>query len=279
MLESLLHRHGAILFHGLDHSLSTASDFNDFVEAFGYKELPYSGRAPRTNVVGRVYTANESPPDQNITFHHEMAHLPEHPSKLFFFCEVEPCSGGETGIAPSHVVYDIMKEKYPDFVQKLEKHGLMYILVLGDEDDPSSSMGRGWKSTFFTGDKSVAEERAVQLNMKLEWRDDGGVKTIIGPIAGIKYDESRQRKVWFNTMVGAYNCWVDARNDLGKTVTFGDGSPLPSDIIYGCLKISEEESIAVPWQKGDMLLIDNLAVQHSRQPFTPPRRILVSLCK
>ena len=37
--------------------------------------------------------------------------VPEFPSKLFFFCEVEPGSGGETPIVLSHVVYERMKEK------------------------------------------------------------------------------------------------------------------------------------------------------------------------
>ncbi|KAH6800482.1 2-oxoglutarate and oxygenase superfamily protein [Perilla frutescens var. hirtella] len=277
-LDSLLHKHGAILFRGFD-SLATASDFNDLVEAFGYEELPYvGGAAPRTSVVGRVFTANESPPDQKIPFHHEMAQVPKYPAKLFFFCEVEPASGGETPIVLSHVVYERMKEKYPDFVEKLEKEGLIYTRILGEEDDPSSPIGRGWKSTFLTADKAVAQERAAKLNMKLEWTDDG-VKTIMGPIPAIKHDETRQRNMWFNSMVAAYTGWEDKLNDPKKAVTFGDGTPLPDHIIYDCLKILEEESVAVPWQKTDVLLIDNLAVLHSRKPFTPPRRILASLCK
>jgi hypothetical protein len=48
-----------------------------FFPWFGYKELPYVGVAPRTNVdvVGRVFTANESPPNQSIPFHHGMAQV------------------------------------------------------------------------------------------------------------------------------------------------------------------------------------------------------------
>ena len=159
-LQSLLLQSGAVLFRGFP--LSTASHFNDVVEAFGYDELPYvGGAAPRTNVVGRVFTANESPPDQKIPFHHEMAQVPEFPSKLFFFCEVEPGSGGETPIVLSHVVYERMKDKYPEFVERLEKHGLLYIRVLGEDDNPSSPIGRGWKSTFLTTDKTIAQQRLL----------------------------------------------------------------------------------------------------------------------
>ncbi|KAG6428945.1 hypothetical protein SASPL_106984 [Salvia splendens] len=166
-LDSVLHKHGAVLFRGFE-SVATATDFNDVVEAFGYEELPYvGGAAPRTNVVGRVFTANESPPDQKIPFHHEMAQVPKYPTKLFFFCETEPVSGGETPIVPSHVVYERMKEKHPEFVDKLEKHGVIYTRVLGEEDDPSSPIGRGWKSTFLTANKAVAEERYKSLHILL----------------------------------------------------------------------------------------------------------------
>ncbi|KAJ8756120.1 hypothetical protein K2173_024667 [Erythroxylum novogranatense] len=276
-LESLLHETGAVLFRGFD--VSSASQFNDVVEAFGFEELPYvGGAAPRTNVVGRVFTANESPPDQKIPFHHEMAQVPEFPSKLFFFCEVEPRSGGETPIVLSHVVYQKMKDKYPDFVERLEEHDLIYIRVLGEEDNPASPIGRGWKSTFLTDDKSVAAQRAAKLGMKLEWLEDG-VKTIMGPIPAIKFDRTRNRKIWFNSMVAAYTGWEDERNDPTKAVIFGDGKPLPGDIINDCLRILEEESVAIPWQKGDVLLIDNWAVLHARKSFEPPRRVLASLCK
>ena len=105
------------------------------------------------------------------------------------------------------------------------------------------------------------------------------MKTIMGPLPAIKFDKTRQRKIWFNSMVFAYIGWEDARNDPVKAVTFGDGKPLPADIVYDCLNILEEESVAFPWQKGDVLLLDNWAALHARKSFDPPRRILASLCK
>ncbi|PSS07395.1 Clavaminate synthase-like protein [Actinidia chinensis var. chinensis] len=101
----------------------------------------------------------------------------------------------------------------------------------------------------------------------------------MGPIPATKVDKSRQRKIWFNSMVAAYTGWEDARNDPAKAVTFGDGKPLPTDIICDCLKILDKENVAIPWQKGDVLLLDNWAVLHSRRPFDPPHHVLASLFK
>ena len=126
--------------------------------------------------------------------------------------------------------------------------------------------------------------RAENLGMKLEWIsavDDcrSVAKTSIGPIPAIKFDKSRNYKVWFNALVTSYTAFGDKRNDSAKSIAFGGGDPLPSDAVYGCLRIMEELSVAVPWQKGDVLLIDNWAVLHSRKLFTPPRRVLAALCK
>ncbi|CAM8922811.1 unnamed protein product [Rhodiola kirilowii] len=276
-LQSRLHHSGALLFRGFP--LRTPSDFNAFVEAFGLEEQPYAGPALRNKVVGRVFTANESPPDRKIRFHHEMALMPEFPSKLFFFCEVEPESGGETPIVLSHIIYEQMKHRYPDFVQRLEEHGLLYTRVMGEDDDPSSPIGKGWKSTFSTSEKDVAEQRAANMGVKLEWTEDGGARRILGPVPAIKYDGTRQRKIWFNSMVAEYAGWKNARNDPVKTVTFENGKPLPADIVFSCMNLHEEESVVFPWQQGDVLWIDNWAVLHARRPCNSPRRILASLCK
>ncbi|CAL1378282.1 unnamed protein product [Linum trigynum] len=272
LLESLLHKTGAILFRGFP--VSSAAEFNQVVEAFGYPDQPYlGGAASRSNVVGRVYTANEAPPDRKIPFHHEMAYASEYPKKLFFFCEVAPRSGGETPVVLSHVVYERMREKHPDFVERLEKEGMVSRRVMGEEDDPSSAIGRGWKSTFSTNDKLVAEQRAAKLGMKLEWIGDGStVRRVICAKQPIKHDKSRDRKIWFNEMVPGYTAFSDG-------VTFGNGDAVPGDAVYDCLHIMEEESVAIPWQKGDILFLDNLAVLHGRKHFTPPRRILAALCK
>ncbi|KAI3512577.1 hypothetical protein L1887_19893 [Cichorium endivia] len=279
-LDSLLHRSGAILFRGFP--VSTASDFNDVVVSSGYDDFSYGagGSGTRTKVCDRVYTANEAPPDQMIGFHHELSHASEFPSKLFFFCEIEPGSGGETCIVLSHVIYEKMKRKHPELVEQMEEKGLIYNRVIGKEFDPSSPVGRGWKGTFMTDDKSVAEERATKLGMKLEWMGDD-VKVIIGPKPSFRYNELRQEKTWFNGLAISYGGLRDKlNNDPTKAVVFGDGKPLPPDDVHDLLKMLDEECVALQWRKGDVLLLDNMAVLHARLPLlAPPRRILASFCK
>ncbi|KAM0032033.1 putative TauD/TfdA-like domain, taurine dioxygenase TauD-like superfamily [Helianthus debilis subsp. tardiflorus] len=275
-LESILLNTGAILFRGFP--VTSPSDFNDAVEAFGFPEFPYvGGRASRTQVVGRVYTANESPLHMEVPFHHEMAYVPDSPTKLFFFCEEEPGEGGETPIVLSHIVYEKMKERHPDFVAQLEEHGLTYIKIAGDRDDPSSVTGSSWKKAYQTDDKNVAEERAAKLGTKLEWMGNTA-KVITGPVPAIRFDEASRRKTWFNSLAVTYS--IPAREKRNTSVELGSGDPVDEDAMKDMLRILKEECVAIPWKKGDVLLVNNLAVLHSRRPLIkPPRRILASLCK
>ncbi|XP_076904312.1 clavaminate synthase-like protein At3g21360 [Bidens hawaiensis] len=279
-LESLLQKSGVILFRGFP--VTSPSDFNDVVEAFGFPEMAYmGGRAPRTKVVGRVYTANESPLDKQNPFHHEMAYIPDFPSKVFFFCEEEPGIGGETPIVLSHIVYEKMKDKHPEFVAQIEKHGLTYKKIICDEERPMSTSGRSWKSAYMTDDKNVAEQRAAELATKLEWMENA-VKLVTGPLPATRLDKENQRKTWFNHLVLSNTGPMhDSIDNQDTYVELGNGDPVPDiHVIKDCLKLMEQECVAIPWKKGDVMLINNLMVLHGRQPLLkPPRQILASLCK
>ncbi|XLR62485.1 hypothetical protein HN51_005789 [Arachis hypogaea] len=48
---------------------------------------------------------------------------------------------------------------------KLEEHGLLYIRVLGEDDNPSSPIGRGWKSTFLISGINNGTRKLLQQIM------------------------------------------------------------------------------------------------------------------
>ncbi|GJZ30281.1 hypothetical protein Tco_0575328 [Tanacetum coccineum] len=70
------------------------------------------------------------------------------------------------------------------------------------------------------------------------------------------YGRDRNRNTWSTCLCTA---WVDLKNELiddpTKAVTFGNGQPLPAHVVHDCCKILDEECVAIPWQKGDVLIM------------------------
>ena len=274
---SLLSVHGAILFRGFP--LASVDDFDAFVRAFDWPNFRYRdslSNAVRVNRTERVFTANEAPPDVEIFMHHEMAQTPVYPSKLFFFCETPAAVAGATPICRSDVLWERIRAELPDFADAAESRGLLYTNVMPDEDDPESGQGRSWRSTFHAEDRAEAERRMSELGYAWEWRD-GGVLAATTPVLGAVRTLDDGRRSFFNQLIAAFRGWKDARNDPSKSITFGDGSPLDVDAVMRVCDMADELSFDIPWQAGDVALVDNYLAMHGRRPFEGTRRVLASL--
>jgi len=270
-------RHGAILFRGFP--LATAEDFDAFVLAFGLPNFPYEeslSNAVRINRTPRVFTANEAPPEVNILLHHEMAQTPIFPSRLFFYCEEPAESGGATPLCRSDVLLEQLKNECPDFVRDCEAKGLLYSNVMPGESDPKSGMGRSWRSTFRAETREQAEVRMTLLGYSWEWQPDGSLRVTTPVLPGVK-ELSTGHRSFFNQLIAASKGWKDDRNDPSKAITFGDGSPLNVEAVHTASTLADEITFDVPWQKGDVALVDNFAVMHGRRTFTGTRKLLASL--
>jgi alpha-ketoglutarate-dependent taurine dioxygenase len=276
-LAELRRKHGAILFR--DFPVINAQDFDHFVQSFHFPDYEYiGGAAPRTVVTERVFTTNDSPPDQVIPFHHEVAQSPNFPKKLFFFCEVPALEGGETPICLSNEVYTNMLEKRPEFVEKFRSEGVRYIRILPDGDDPTSAIGRGWQSTFKTNSKEQAEKIFNDLGGRFEWLPDGCVRTITADLDAIKHDPRDGEALWHNSAVAAFFGSNDSRNTGSDPVVFGKSlERLPEEDMTICQDVMESIAVVFPWHAADVLLIDNYKVLHARKTFKGPRRALAAL--
>jgi alpha-ketoglutarate-dependent taurine dioxygenase len=276
-LEAKLELHGAIVFRGFP--LAGAEDFDAFVGEFGLANFPYEeslSNAVRLSRTGRVVTANEAPPDVTIRLHHEMAQTPVFPSRLFFFCERPAEEGGATAVCRSDAVFEELQRRRPGFARACEERGLLYSLVMPAEQDPVSGMGRSWKSTFRAGDRTQAEERMRRLGYTWEWLPDGSLRATT-PVLPAVHEIAPGRKSFFNQLIAAAIGWKDHRNDPARAIRHGDGSALDAEGVATASEIAESLTVDVPWRRGDVALVDNLAVMHGRRPFAGDRRILVSL--
>eukprot|EP01040_Poterioochromonas_malhamensis_P005830 gene5830-6270_t len=282
IVDDLLRKHRILLFRGFS-EMTDYQDFHRFVESTGYLGMDYiGGAAVRTQLTSRVFTANESPSSEKIPFHHEMAQTPDPPTHLFFFCEIPPATGGETPVLVSNEIYRRISELHPEEMRKIEELGVKYVRVMPEEDDPMSAIGRGWKSTFLCNTREEAEVALQKLGSSWEWLSNGDLKTVTALLPAVKVDAGVNRsdvRTFFNSLVAAYTGWNDVRNDGTKAVVSGDGEYLSPQLMEDAKTIMDEISVAVPWQKGDVFLVDNRTAMHSRRPFEGPRRILAALAR
>ncbi len=271
-------RHGAVFFRGF--RLRTAEDFDRFVAAFGLPPFTYEDSlsyAVRVNRTPRVFTANEAPPSVQIFFHHEMAQTPFFPTKLFFFCEQPAETGGATPLCRSDVLWERLAAECPQFARDVESKGLRYSTVLAGEMDMQSGLGRSWQSFLKTTSVEGAEARLRELGYEWQWMPDGSLKVRTPVLRGV-HQLPDGRRSFFNQLIAAYCGWKDARNfDPSKSITLGDGSPLDDAAVTVAIRLSEELAFDVPWQAGDVALLDNYVTMHGRRPFTGTRKILAAM--
>jgi hypothetical protein len=268
--------HGAVFFRGLP--LSTPEDFDAFVAAFGLPCFAYEdslSNAVRINYTLRVFSANEAPPAATINLHHEMAQTPAHPSKLFFFCDTAAESGGASSLCRSDVLFEKLTERCPGFARACEQKGLKYTHSMPAREDPQSGMGRSWKSTFSVETREAAELRMSELGYTWEWQHEDCLRATTPALPAVRVLDSG-RRAFFNQLIAAFTGWKDSRNDPAKAVTFGDGSPMDVDGARLAVELAEELIFDVPWQAGDVALVDNYVTMHGRRTFRGTRRVLAS---
>eukprot|EP00928_Gymnodinium_smaydae_P041180 TRINITY_DN27876_c0_g1_i1.p1 TRINITY_DN27876_c0_g1~~TRINITY_DN27876_c0_g1_i1.p1 ORF type:complete len:780 (-),score=128.27 TRINITY_DN27876_c0_g1_i1:128-2209(-) len=259
--------------------MTDAEDFAAVTRAMGCEGYSYvGGAAPRTEIVpGVVFTSNESPPDQPIPFHHELAQSPTPPNYILFMCEQESPEGGATPIIPSEEVAEFFTREYPDVAKKMESLGVRYIRTMPEITDPTSAQGRSWKETYAVSSREEAEEVMRKQGTSWKWLPNGDCWTITAALPALKTDARTGKKVFFNSVVAAFTGWNDARNCGEKAVVFGDDTPVPGDTVRAIAAFMAEREVAFTWKNGDVLMIDNGLVMHSRQAFKPPRRVLAAL--
>lgn len=269
--------HGAILFRGLP--VNSDTDFDSFIQSFALDNFIYAeslSNAVRLNRTDRVFTANEAPATVSIYLHHEMAQTPVYPSKLFFYCEQAPDSGGATPLCRSDILLQKLRERVPDFVTDCEKKGVRYSNVMPGNDDPESGQGRSWRSTLNADNKQAAESKLQKLGYEWQWLDQDSLKVTTAVLPAVR-ETANGRQVFFNQLIAAFRGWKDTRNAAEKSIRFGDQSEISTEAMLMAIELGDELTFDIPWQTGDVALLDNFLVMHGRRPFSGQRRILASL--
>jgi alpha-ketoglutarate-dependent taurine dioxygenase len=273
-IEGLLTQHAVIVFRGFP--LHSPAHFDRLLAALPYLPFPYEGgNAPRHRVVGNVYTSTELPHMYPLLSHHEMAYRSTFPHKLFFFCEVPAQKDGETPICLSNVIYEDIAEHKKEFLAKVLEHGACYIKIFHDKNVPGApNTSKSWQDAYETEDRAVVEAATTKMGNTFKWLPNGSFErhAIVKP--AIREHPVTGKKAWFNNIHFSHPaCWNTTKEFLTSYVTFGNGEEMdPEDAIYVNTQIFKN-SVNLKWRAGDMAMVDNMAVLHGRNSYTPPRKV------
>ncbi len=281
MLQEMLLHTGAILFRGI--AIDSVETFETVMDAISSRFMAYvDGNSPRTKLTSKVYTSTEYDSTQSITLHNELSYSYQWPAKIFFCCTIPAAVGGETPIADCR---KIVQQMNPALVAEIEAKGILYIRNLNG----GQGFGPSWQDTFETTDKKVVEQFCANAGVQFQWKPDGGLK-LTQPSKGIIPHPVTGEKVWFNqidqfhpshlqpeiyeTLMMIYE---NNESELPMYVSFGDGSPISEATVKEILRVSDAVAVANPWQKGDLIMLDNVLTAHGRRPFKGDRKVLVSM--
>lgn len=268
---------GGVLFRNF--TVATPLDFKRFASSFGQPLGTYEfGSTPRSKVFAGVYSSTEYPAHQTIPQHNEQSYTRQWPGRIWFHCMTPSQTGGETPITDSRLVYQRID---PAIREEFIGKGLLYVR------NYSRALDLPWQQVFNTDDRQKVEQYCREQGIEWRWNADGELSTRQHCQAAVQHPVT-QEWVWFNQ---AHLFHISAVQDdlrqtliqavgeeqLPRNVYFGDGSPIPDDALNAIRDVYARTTVAFPWQKGDVLMLDNLLVAHGRNPFVGDRKVIVAM--
>jgi alpha-ketoglutarate-dependent taurine dioxygenase len=275
-VDRVLARHGAVLFRGF--GVASVPEFEAIARGFcpdlygEYNDLP---KEPSGET---IYGTTPYPSNKTILFHNESSHLHRWPMKQMFFCIQPSTTGGETPIYDGREVLRLLP---PAIVDELERKGLCYVRNFSEGIDVS------WQQFFHTTDRAEVEAYCAKAGMTCEWLGPSRLRVRRVCKAVVRHPKTGERIFFNQVQLHHVSCLEPAvrksllalfsQEDLPRTVTFGDGSPIPDATMKEIERVLWQASRSFPWEKGDVLLLDNMLVAHARKPYTGPRKIVVAI--
>jgi alpha-ketoglutarate-dependent taurine dioxygenase len=278
-IDLLLAEHGGILFRGFDiPGIEALQQLIGAVSAEDLLEYRYRS-TPRTEIAGKIYSSTEYPANQEIPLHNENSYSDSWALKIFFFCELPATGGGGmTPIADSARVYDRIS---PAVRERFAAKKVMYVRNYGGGADLP------WQEVFQTPDPAAVESFCREHGIEAEWLDDGRLRTRQICQAVARHPKTGKR-LWFNQahLFHVSSLEPEIRDtlleifgpdELPRNAFYGDGSPLEESALDEIRQAYRDEQVAFPWERSDVLLLDNMAVAHGRTPYLGERKVRVGM--
>lgn len=278
-IMSKIYELGALLLRNFE--IRSADDFLEVVKLINPSLQNYiGGDSPREKIIDNVYSSTTYPKDATISMHHEKSYSKSYPKFLYFFCFTPPVIGGETPILDSRKLYNLLDRK---LIDKFQSKKLKYVMNLHN----GYGIGKSWQEVFEVTDKKSLEEVLNNLSIKYRWKLNGllRVEEIIDPI--IEHPVTHE-KVFFSQAHQWHPSDLDPKvlssltsiispDDFYHNCYYGDDSEIDLEDLNYVRELINQGKVFFKWQRGDVLILDNIISMHGRSPFDGERKILVAM--
>ena len=275
-VETNLLQHGAVLFRGF--AVESAAAFEKVVSAVCPDMFDEYGDLPREAEGGKVYSSTPYPADETILFHNEGSHQQRWPMRISFYCVKAAPQGGESPIVDCRRMYQALNPVVRD---RFERLGVIYVRNFTDGLDVS------WEHFFNTGDRAAVEAACRASAIDLEWTGKNGLRTRQRCPAVVTHPRTGEMVFFNQVQLHHPSCLsaavresllsMVAEEDLPRNVYYGDGSKIEDSVMEELGRLYRELAVSFPWHERDVLMINNMLVAHSRNPFVGERKIVVAL--
>jgi alpha-ketoglutarate-dependent taurine dioxygenase len=274
-LWAVVMRYGAVLIRGLN--VTTATSLAAVRDRMSTQVVADAEPFARRLDHGKgVVSSADWPADQPMTPHHELSYALEFPQFLFYACFKVPVRGGVTTLADAATMLTALPH---DLVARFERVG--WIVTRHYE----GNVGVPWQEAFGTEDRTEVEDYCLDNRIAFEWHG-GGLRTRQGRSAVIRHPATGQA-CWFNqiaflsrwAMDEEFQAYVADRPaaDLPFDTRFGDGGPIGPDVVRAVNDAYESIVVRDPWQRGDLLIVDNVRMAHGRDAYVGDRVVALTM--
>jgi hypothetical protein len=271
-VQTNLLKYGALLLR--DYSVNSASEFYQ-VSSILIPELKIYriGYTDHKAPDSQIHSTVSIPSSKRLLWHNEDSfnHY-RWPMRVMFYCHKPADQGGETPLVDCRKLSRLID---PKINQRFLDKGIMFVKNYWPK------FGMSYDRDFGTSDKNLVMEYCRRYDMDFEWGDDDHLRTRCVRRVIDSHPRTGE-KIWFNQAQLWHSYCVDAEilslwssifkeDDYPYNCYYGDGARIEDSIMNEICEAAKMSEVRFPWQRGDILIIENMLIAHGRSSFVGVR--------